>query len=36
VLDGGRMVEYGSHAELLVRKGLYAHLYALQQGTEGL
>ena len=34
VLDAGRMVEYGSHDELLARGGLYAHLFHLQQGTE--
>jgi subfamily B ATP-binding cassette protein MsbA len=30
VLDRGRIVEQGSHAELLARQGLYARLYALQ------
>jgi subfamily B ATP-binding cassette protein MsbA len=30
VLDGGRLVEQGSHAELLSRGGLYAHLHAMQ------
>ncbi len=30
VIDGGRVVEQGSHAELLARQGLYAKLYALQ------
>jgi ATP-binding cassette, subfamily B, bacterial len=30
VLDGGRIVEEGTHAELLARKGRYAHLYQLQ------
>jgi len=30
VLDAGRLVERGTHAELLARKGLYARLYALQ------
>lgn len=30
VLDGGRLVEQGSHAELLARGGLYAHLHAMQ------
>ena len=30
VLDAGRLVERGTHPELLARKGLYARLYALQ------
>jgi ATP-binding cassette, subfamily B, multidrug efflux pump len=30
VIDGGRIVEEGSHEELLVQKGLYNHLYELQ------
>lgn len=30
VLDQGRLVEQGSHQELLDRRGLYAHLCALQ------
>jgi subfamily B ATP-binding cassette protein MsbA len=30
VLDGGRLVEHGSHAELLARGGAYARLHALQ------
>jgi ATP-binding cassette subfamily B protein len=34
VLDRGRLVERGSHAELLERGGLYAHLY-LQQFKGG-
>jgi subfamily B ATP-binding cassette protein MsbA len=29
-LDGGRLVEQGTHAELLAAGGLYARLYALQ------
>jgi len=29
-LDGGRIVEQGSHAELLAHGGLYAHLHSLQ------
>jgi ATP-binding cassette subfamily B protein len=30
VVDGGRIVERGTHAELVARGGLYAELYALQ------
>ncbi len=30
VLDRGRIIEQGSHAELLARQGMYARLYALQ------
>jgi ATP-binding cassette subfamily B protein len=30
VIDGGRVVEQGTHAELLARGGLYARLYARQ------
>jgi ATP-binding cassette, subfamily B, bacterial MsbA len=29
-LDGGRVIEQGSHAELLALGGLYARLHALQ------
>ncbi|WP_199084522.1 ABC transporter ATP-binding protein [Bosea sp. ASV33] len=32
VMDGGRIVEQGSHAELLNRGGLYADLWAHQSG----
>lgn len=32
VLDGGRIVEQGSHAELILNKGLYARLWQRQSG----
>lgn len=34
VLDEGRLVESGTHRELLARGGLYAHMWALQQEDE--
>jgi ATP-binding cassette subfamily B multidrug efflux pump len=30
VMDGGRIVEHGNHAELLERRGLYYSLYNSQ------
>ena len=33
VLDQGRVVEHGSHAELLAQRGLFARLHALQFKT---
>ena len=34
VLDGGRVVEQGTHSELLELNGLFAHLHSLQFKTE--
>ncbi len=34
VLNGGRIVEEGTHQELLSRNGRYAHFYRLQMSTE--
>jgi ATP-binding cassette subfamily B protein/subfamily B ATP-binding cassette protein MsbA len=35
VLDGGRLAEHGSHADLARGAGVYARLHALQFGQEG-
>jgi ATP-binding cassette, subfamily B, bacterial len=35
VIDGGRVVEQGTHEELLDQGGLYSHLYELQFKGEG-
>jgi subfamily B ATP-binding cassette protein MsbA len=35
VLDRGEIVERGTHAELLARRGAYARLYALQFADQG-
>ncbi|MGH8752057.1 MAG: ABCB family ABC transporter ATP-binding protein/permease [Burkholderiales bacterium] len=34
VMDHGRIVERGTHRELLERQGVYAHMWALQQQEE--
>ena len=34
VMDHGHIVERGTHGELIVRNGLYAHLWALQQQED--
>ncbi|MBS1199162.1 MAG: lipid exporter, fused ATPase and inner rane subunit MsbA [Proteobacteria bacterium] len=34
VLDQGRIVERGNHAELLARQGVYAHMHQLQRETR--
>lgn len=35
VLDGGRLVESGTHEELMAKKGLYQKLYHIQQESLG-
>jgi subfamily B ATP-binding cassette protein MsbA len=35
VMDGGRIVEQGSHAQLLAAGGLYAHLHRIQFSAAG-
>jgi ATP-binding cassette subfamily B protein len=35
VLDGGRIVEHGAHAELMQRGGLYAELFTIQASAFG-
>ena len=34
VLEGGRIAERGTHAELLARRGLYHEMYSRQHGVE--
>ncbi|MHB8347267.1 MAG: ABCB family ABC transporter ATP-binding protein/permease [Acidiferrobacterales bacterium] len=34
VMDHGRIVERGTHGELIARNGIYAHLWTLQQQQE--
>ncbi|MCB1941801.1 MAG: metal ABC transporter permease, partial [Candidatus Accumulibacter sp.] len=36
VMDAGRIVERGSHAQLLQASGLYAQMWLLQQQEEAL
>jgi len=34
VMDAGRIIERGSHAQLLAANGRYAQMWALQQAAE--
>ena len=34
VVEGGKIVEYGTHSELLVKQGLYKRLIDMQQFGE--
>ena len=34
VIDAGRVVETGTHAELIARNGLYAHYVSIQFGAR--
>jgi len=34
VMDHGRIIERGTHRELLEKQGAYAHMWALQQQEE--
>lgn len=34
VLDKGEIIEQGNHDQLISKNGLYAHIYAMQTGTE--
>ncbi len=35
VMQGGRIVERGTHNDLLAQSGVYAHMWSLQQSSEG-